>query len=86
MPGLRLLVREPQTGVLLDGSVQQPVDGAGADGPAAFPDGEAEPGLERDRLAELDGDTDPVAGCGGALRPEVEHAWCAARLPGAATT
>src|SRR5215472_12831348 len=53
--------REPQTGVYLERrhvrqrSAQQRVDRVGADRPAALPDGEAEPGLERDRLAQLDG-------------------------------
>src|SRR6516225_10839211 len=55
-------------------SAQQRGDRAGADRPAAFPDGEAEPGLERGRLAQLDGHAHPVARRGHAVRPEVEHA------------
>ena len=43
-------------------SVEQAPDRAGADRPAALADGEAEAGLERDRLAELDGHRYPVAG------------------------
>src|SRR5205085_2542244 len=43
-------------------SLEQALDRAGADRPAALADGEAQAGLERDRLAELDGHGDPVAG------------------------
>src|SRR5580704_15988804 len=55
-------------------SVQQAGDGPGAYRPAALPDGEAEPGLERDRLAQLDRHAHPVTRRGEAGRPEVEDA------------
>src|SRR3954469_11152505 len=55
-------------------SVQQGADRAGADRPAALADGEAQAGLERDRLAELDGYLDVVAGRRSAVRAEVDHA------------
>src|SRR4029077_12544685 len=56
------------------GSVQQAGDGPGAYRPAALPDGEAEPRLERDRLAQLDRHAHPVTRRGEAGRPEVEDA------------
>src|SRR5690348_3832923 len=54
--------------------VEQALDRAGADRPAALADGEAEAGLERDRLAQLYCCCYQLAGRGGAARPEVEHA------------
>ena len=58
------------------GSVQQAGDGPGAYRPAALPDGEAEPRLERDRLAQLDRRAHPVtvsANC------STERCWAPAR-------